>query len=52
MLCFVCSDHVPAALEWMPEAEVSSFEELPPAVLPGLMDQMFGGQLPEVAFTA
>lgn len=51
-LAFACKEHLFSALEWMPEAEVASFDELPPAVLPQFMDHVFGGQLREVAFTA
>lgn len=52
MLAFVCEDCMPRAMEWMPEAEITPFDEVPPSMMPMLMQHVFGGQLPEVQFVA
>lgn len=52
MLAFVCEDCMPRAMEWMPEAEITPFDEIPPSMLPLFMDRVFGRRLREVRFCA
>lgn len=52
VLAFVCADCMPKAMEWMPEAEITPVTEIPPSMVPMFMENVFGGQLPEVRFCA
>lgn len=52
VLVVVCEDHVPAALEWMPDPEIMPVDEVPLSALPGLMQYSCGMQLAQVQFTA
>lgn len=52
LLAFCCDECMPHLMEWMPRAEIIPFDEVPPRMVPAMMEYVVGGWLREARFTS